>query len=214
MWKALGTILEANLITKVEWNQEVLPFLMKKFKRMENARASGIYKPEAGIDYAKFSEWVQEPLPNFHHEGHGKTLEKVRRRHRIHYKQRAEGDKRIRRDQYGNPIGEMTKEEFEQMQQVSRTPSPVYDPEDDVIGRAFGKNSGYHDHWDATDINDQFNMNDGNNQFGLPMVDQVRMGNNSMVPQNVNVTHMPVPPQQPNMKMNQGSPLVRRTQLV
>ena len=67
---------------------------------------------------------------------------------------------------------------------------------------------------DATDINDQFKMNEGNNQFGLPMVDQVRMGNNSMVPQNVNVTHMPCHPSNLNMKMNQGDPLVRRTQLV
>jgi hypothetical protein len=217
MWKALGIILEANLITKVEWNLQILPYLMKNFKGMENARASGIYQPQAGIDYVKFCEWINKPLPNFHHEGHGKTLESVRHRHRAHYTKRATGGPRIRRDEYGNPIGEMTEEEYQEMQRQSKTPPPVYDPEDDVVGRAFGKNSGYHDHWDASGIDDHFNMNDGNNQFGLPMVDQMLMSNNnntSVPPQNNIISQMPVPPQKPNLGGNKGSPLVRRTQMV
>ena len=59
-------------------------------------------------------------------------------------------------------------------------------------------------------------MNDGNNQFGLPMVDQMLMSNNnntSVPPQNNIISQMPVPPQKPNLGGNKGSPLVRRTQM-
>ena len=175
MWKSLGIILEHGLITPVEWNLEIYPYLAERFGTKENARASGLYEAAEGIDYVKFCEWIDEPLPDFHSDGHGKMLEQKRHRHRLMYRSRAQVTK-IRRDKYGDALGKMTEAEIRRIEEEeekrlrnSVTPPVNYDEGDDVIGQQFGKHSGYHEHWDASGVGEHFNAGvEMNHPMGIP----------------------------------------------
>merc|ERR1711871_1021117 len=93
-------------------------------------------------------------------------------RHRIQYHARAHKSK-IRRDQYGDALGQITDAELEEMEKREKeiaqrelTPPVEYDDEDDIIGQTYGKNSGYHDHWNSEGLSEEFKS------LALPMVDQ------------------------------------------
>jgi hypothetical protein len=195
LWKALGIILEQGLISPVEWRREILPFLMGKFGSKENARASGVYQAASGIDYIKFSDWINEPLPDFHTDGHGHMIQQKRHRHRLEYHARAHKSK-LRRNKYGDALGQMTDAELEaaEREEIANrevTPPVEFEDDDDLVGQAYGKHSGLHDHWDSEELDEQFKS------LALPMVDQ-QLGNLAPgSPEKPSPKMLPVPPSMP-----------------
>jgi hypothetical protein len=210
LWKALGIILEHGLISAVEWNLQILPFLLERFGGKENARASGLYEASDGVDYVKFSEWINEPLPDFHTAGHGHMLSQKRHLHRLQYHQRAKMDS-VRRNEYGDAVGALTESEIKAMERKERikarreiTPPVVFDEEEDIIGQTYGKYSGFHDHWDSDKLHDYSSggFPAVGNEQNTPGMDDSAEAQNERVPS---------PPQRSNSAANRNvSPLQKR----
>jgi hypothetical protein len=210
LWKALGIILEHGLISAVEWNLQILPFLLERFGGKENARASGLYEASDGVDYVKFSEWINEPLPDFHTAGHGHMLSQKRHRHRLQYHQRAKMDS-VRRNEYGDVVGALTESEIKAMERKERikarreiTPPVVFDEEEDIIGQTYGKYSGFHDHWNSDKLHDYSSggFPAVGNEQNTPGMDDSAEAQNERVPS---------PPQRSNSAANRNvSPLQKR----
>ncbi len=168
---------------------------MGKFGSKENARASGVYQAASGIDYIKFSDWINEPLPDFHTDGHGHMIQQKRHRHRLEYHARAHKSK-LRRNKYGDALGQMTDAELEaaEREEIANrevTPPVEFEDDDDLVGQAYGKHSGLHDHWDSEELDEQFKS------LALPMVDQ-QLGNLAPgSPEKPSPKMLPVPPSMP-----------------